>query len=96
MRWAWCRRGEVAEVSFDPDQGQIDFHAGFYRGAISTWSPPTGYAAKVGGVADFGGFINRNGDDMPGPKTIWIGLRRCKDFVLAIKAQNIAQRGGCG
>jgi hypothetical protein len=38
-------------------------------------------------IAGFGGFLNRKGDGEPGPQTIWIGLQRCRDFVLAIEAR---------
>ena len=37
-------------------------------------------------VARFGGFLNRKHDGFPGPKTIWIGIQRCRDFALAIEA----------
>ena len=47
-------------------------------------------------VAGFGGFLNRKADGMPGPQTIWIGLQRCKDFVLALEAQAAAREFGCG
>ena len=29
----------------------------------------------------FGGFLARKGDGEPGPKTLWIGLQRMRDFV---------------
>jgi len=38
-------------------------------------------------VATLGGFLNRRNDGFPGPKTLWIGLQRIPDFVLAIEAQ---------
>jgi hypothetical protein len=38
-------------------------------------------------VASLGGFLNRKGDGFPGPKTLWIGLQRIPDFVLALDAQ---------
>jgi hypothetical protein len=38
-------------------------------------------------VATLGGFLNRKGDGFPGPKTLWIGLQRAADFVLALDAQ---------
>jgi len=42
-------------------------------------------------MANFGGFLGRKNDGEPGPKTIWIGLRRARDFVLAIEAQKVIQ-----
>ena len=38
-------------------------------------------------VATLGGFLNRKSDGFPGPKTLWIGLQRAADFVLALDAQ---------
>ena len=38
-------------------------------------------------VASLGGFLNRKSDGFPGPKTLWIGLQRAADFVLALDAQ---------
>jgi hypothetical protein len=37
-------------------------------------------------VAKLGGFLARKGDGPPGPKAIWIGLGRTRDFVLAFDA----------
>lgn len=39
-------------------------------------------------VCCFGGFLDRKGDGEPGPQTLWIGLQRTRDFVLAIAANN--------
>ncbi|MFC1863926.1 IS4 family transposase [Thermodesulfobacteriota bacterium] len=38
-------------------------------------------------IAGLGGFLNRKHDGQPGPQTIWIGLQRARDFVLALQAQ---------
>jgi len=38
-------------------------------------------------IAGFGGFLNRAGDGFPGSETLWIGLTRCHDFVIAMQAQ---------
>ena len=38
-------------------------------------------------VATLGGFLNRKSDGFPGPKTLWIGLQRIPDFVVALEAQ---------
>jgi hypothetical protein len=37
-------------------------------------------------IAGLGGFINRKGDGMPGPQTIWIGLQRSQDFARTLTA----------
>jgi hypothetical protein len=47
-------------------------------------------------VAGFGGFLNRKGDGFPGPQTIWIGLQRSRDFVLAVEATRAMQEPSCG
>lgn len=38
-------------------------------------------------IAGYGGYLNRKGDGEPGPKTLWIGLQRVRDFVLGVNAQ---------
>lgn len=37
-------------------------------------------------LARLGGYLGRKGDGPPGPKAIWIGLQRTRDFVIAIEA----------
>lgn len=39
-------------------------------------------------MASFGGFLGRKNDGEPGPQTVWLGLQRARDFVLAFRAQN--------
>jgi hypothetical protein len=34
-------------------------------------------------IVTLGGFLNRKSDGYPGPKVMWIGLQRMKDFTLA-------------
>jgi hypothetical protein len=46
-------------------------------------------------VATLGGFLNRNSDGFPGPQSLWIGLQRAADFVLALEAQR-SVGGTCG
>lgn len=38
-------------------------------------------------IAQLGGFLARKGDGAPGPKALWIGLQRTRDFVLALNAR---------
>mgnify|MGYP000303678252 CR=1 FL=1 len=33
-------------------------------------------------IAKLGGFLGRKGDGFPGPKVMWIGMQRMKDFTL--------------
>ncbi|MCP4414482.1 MAG: hypothetical protein GY808_18160 [Gammaproteobacteria bacterium] len=39
-------------------------------------------------LASLGGYIGRKNDGPPGPKSIWIGLQRMRDFALATQASN--------
>jgi len=39
-------------------------------------------------LAGLGGYLARKGDGPPGAKTIWIGLQRTRDFVLALQARD--------
>lgn len=41
-------------------------------------------------IARLGGFLARKGDGLPGPKALWIGLQRTRDFVLALNARDTA------
>lgn len=45
-------------------------------------------------LAGFGGFLDRKHDGEPGPQTVWIGLQRSRDFVLALQAQEAMIRDG--
>jgi len=47
-------------------------------------------------VAVLGGFLNRKGDGLPGPQTLWIGLQRAADFALALDAHRNAEGASCG
>jgi hypothetical protein len=38
-------------------------------------------------VASLGGYFGRKHDGPPGPKAMWIGLQRLRDFVIALEAQ---------
>ncbi|HSJ74803.1 MAG TPA: IS4 family transposase [Gemmatimonadales bacterium] len=45
--------------------------------------PSLGEALLV--IARLGGFLARKGDGPPGPKALWIGLQRTRDFALALQ-----------
>ena len=47
-------------------------------------------------IAGLGGFLDRKCDGFPGPQTLWIGLQRAADFVLALEAQRSIGVGGDG
>ena len=61
-----------------------------------TATEPPSLDQMVRMVAGFGGFLNRKGDGFPGPQTIWIGLQRGRDFVLAIDATRATKEPSCG
>ena len=46
-------------------------------------------------VAGLGGFLNRKHDGFPGSQTLWIGLQRAADFVMAMDAQRGLGGGTC-
>jgi hypothetical protein len=52
---------------------------------------PPGHPPSLGEilvlVARLGGYLARKGDGPPGPKAIWVGLQRVRDFVLALEAR---------
>ena len=53
---------------------------------------PPNLNAMIRMVASLGGFLNRKGDGHPGAQTIWIGLQRTKDFVIAMEALDASRR----
>ena len=58
-------------------------------------TPPT-LDQMVRMVAGLGGFLGRKSDGFPGPQTLWIGLQRAADFVLAMAAQRGVGEGRYG
>jgi len=69
------------------------------RGAYRLFDHPKVTAQQVLAPhyrASFRGFLNRKGDGFPGPQTIWIGLQRGRDFVLAVEATRAMQEPSCG
>jgi hypothetical protein len=57
-------------------------------------TPPT-LDSMVRRIASLGGFLNRKSDGFPGPQTLWIGLQRAADFVMAMAAQCELGEGSC-
>lgn len=47
-------------------------------------SPPLKKMIKM--IACLGGYLDRNNDPDPGPTTIWLGLQRLRDFLIAKEA----------
>ncbi len=56
---------------------------------ISTKKPPPLAPPKVNEmilmIAKLGGFLGRKSDGEPGPKVMWMGMQKMKDFTLAWK-----------
>jgi len=40
-------------------------------------------------LAGFGGFLGRKGEGHPGPKAIWQGMPRVREFALAFEAGKV-------
>lgn len=47
--------------------------------------PPLGEMIAL--VASLGGYLGRKHDAPPGPKVMWVGLQRLREFVIALEAQ---------
>jgi hypothetical protein len=66
---------------------------GLIQGPGRSGPSPCPRRARSGSCADcawqryVGGFLNRKHGGFSGPKTLWIGLQRIQDFVLAREAQ---------
>jgi hypothetical protein len=73
------------EVAFSPQEWQAVY-------IVSKRQKPPSQPPRLGEVltlvAGLGGFLARKGDGPPGPKAIWIGLQRTRDFVLALQARD--------
>jgi hypothetical protein len=72
------------ESVFDTEEWQAVYIV--TRRAIPPAKPPR-LNEMIKMVASWGGYTNRKGDGEPGPKTLWIGLQRARDFALGIRAQ---------
>jgi hypothetical protein len=76
------------EAVFDTEEWQAVYIV-TKRASPQQEPPPLNEMIKM--VASWGGYLNRKGDEEPGPKTIWIGLQRIRDFALGIQAQKDLQ-----
>jgi len=69
------------EVVFDPEEWQAAW-------IVAKRCPPPETPPKLGEmvhlIAGFGGFLGRKRDGHPGPKTLWIGLQRVREFAIGI------------
>ena len=71
------------EVVFDPEEWQAAWIVAYRRPPPDT--PPT-LNMMVRLIAGFGGFLGRKSDGHPGPKAIWQGMQRVREFTLALEA----------
>lgn len=72
------------DAVFDTEEWQAVYIV--TKGAHPPQQPPR-LNEMVKMIASYGGYLNRKGDGEPGPKTLWIGLQRVRDFVLGVNAQ---------
>ena len=78
------------DVVFDPEEWQAAWIVAYRRPPPDT--PPTlGMMVRL--IAGFGGFLGRKSDGHPGPKAIWQGMQRVREFALAFEAGKIAYAG---
>lgn len=80
------------EVVFDPREWRAAYLVVQRRPAPAT---PPRLGEAVLWVASLGGHLGRKHDGPPGPKAMWIGLQRLRDFVIALGAQEESLRGRC-
>ena len=75
------------EVVFDPEEWQAAWIVAHRRPPPDT-PPPLGMMVRL--IARFGGFLGRKRDGHPGPKAIWQGMQRVREFALAVEAGKAA------
>lgn len=73
------------EVVFDPEEWQAAYIIG-RRQPPPPEPPPLGEMIDL--VAGFGGWLGRKHDGPPGPKAIWTGLQRIRDFAIAVQVMS--------
>ena len=71
------------EIVFDPREWRAAY-------VVVKRCPPPATPPRLGEmvtlVASLGGYLGRQHDGPPGPKAMWIGLQRLRDFVIALEA----------
>ncbi|PJA35859.1 MAG: hypothetical protein CO186_03770 [Zetaproteobacteria bacterium CG_4_9_14_3_um_filter_49_83] len=71
------------EVIFDRMEWQAAYIVYHHESPPAT---PISLGEMVTLVACLGGYLNRKNDAPPGPKTIWRGLQRIRDYAVALDA----------
>jgi hypothetical protein len=69
------------EVVFDAEEWQAAWIVA-KRGPPPDTPPTLGEMVRL--IAHFGGFLGRKGDGHPGPKALWIGLQRVREWAIGI------------
>jgi hypothetical protein len=62
-----------------------------HRSSPPATPPKLGEMVRL--IAGFGGFLGRKSDGHPGPKAIWEGMQRVREFALALEAGKAAYAG---
>ncbi len=68
-------------------------HLVFNQTPLPSIPPPLGEMISM--IGRLGGHLGRKRDGPPGPKSIWIGLQRMRDFVLVLDSIKKAQNTPC-
>jgi Transposase Tn5 dimerisation domain/Transposase DNA-binding len=81
------------DIAFDDDEWRAVYAV--VKGETPPAEPPSmGTMVKM--IASLGGYLGRKCDGEPGPKAMWVGLRRMSDLALAWRAHSahVAGTGG--
>lgn len=71
------------ELIFEPEEWQA---VHFVLNQTQLPPTPPSISELIPMIAQLGGYLGRKHDSPPGPKAIWIGLQRMRDFVLVLDA----------
>ncbi len=78
------------EVLFDPEEWQAAWVVA-KRSKPPANPPPLGEMVRL--IAGFGGFLGRKSDGHPGPKALWTGMQRVREFTIALAAARAMDTG---
>jgi len=78
-----------SELIFEPEEWQA---VHFVLNQTPLPPTPPSISELISMIAQLGGYLGRKHDSPPGPKAIWIGLQRMRDFVLVLDAIKNAQQ----
>ncbi len=70
------------DVVFDEDEWQA-FWVIVHDGDANALKKKPDLGEFMSKVAEFGGFMGRKGDGVPGPQAIWQGLQKVRQFTIA-------------